>query len=225
MSVYLYALLADLPPGPLGCGIQGEPLRALECAGLVAIIGTVPETPAVDAGALRAHDQTVRRLAGMSDAILPVRFGSVVDDERDLARLLEPDAQGWRDALARVAGREQMTMRVYGRGEPAPVPRPEGESNLGPGARYLDARRRAAHREGLAALAALGPALAPLVSGERVERHGTPPLLASVHHLIRRGGAAAYAARAEEAAARLADVTVTVSGPWPPYAFAGEGPA
>jgi hypothetical protein len=64
-------------------------------------------------------------------------------------------------------------------------------------------------------------ALAPLVRGERRERHERPPLLASVYHLVPRDGVDAYRT-AVASAAEEAGVRVTISGPWPPYAFAPD---
>jgi hypothetical protein len=64
-------------------------------------------------------------------------------------------------------------------------------------------------------------ALAPLVRGERRERHDRPPLIASVYHLVGRDSLEGYRT-AVESAARAAGVRVTSSGPWPPYAFAPD---
>src|SRR5437588_580118 len=83
----------------------------------------------------------------------------------------------------RAAGREQMTLRVLG-DAPAAVETPRdhaGDETLGPGARYLTARRAEWRRAREAPeLTPLRPALAPVVRAERVTRHDAPPLLASV---------------------------------------------
>ena len=62
--------------------------------------------------------------------------------------------------------------------------------------------------------------LAGRVAAETVERHATPPLRASVYHLIPRGTAEDYLAAVREASQRHPEVRVVASGPWPPYAFA-----
>ena len=65
----------------------------------------------------------------------------------ELARRLEPAEAALEAALVRVAGREQMTVRVYerqARGEAITRSRcVRGAADLGPGARYLLERRRA----------------------------------------------------------------------------------
>jgi hypothetical protein len=222
MSVYLYALIARAGAAPLGCGMIGEPLRAVECGDVIAVVGDMPEPPAIDAAALHAHDGAVRRIAAIADAILPARFGSLVDDQAELVRRIEPLGPSLAAALDRVAGTEQMTMRVYERGAAAQaavsVPR-----DLGPGTRYLAERaRQRGHAAWGAVRDAILPALAPLVRAERLESHDTSPLVATVHHLIERGGGELYTATAHRAAAGVTAASLEVRGPWPPYAFAAE---
>jgi hypothetical protein len=64
--------------------------------------------------------------------------------------------------------------------------------------------------------------LQALVADERVQRHATPPLLASVYHLVPRSQRTQYRRRVARAAATLAPLRLTVSGPWPPYAFGAD---
>jgi hypothetical protein len=208
-----------------------EPLRLLGCGdGLLAAVGEIPAAPAIAPETLRAHDAVVRRLAGIADAVLPARFGMLARDEAALRARLAPAARGLGEALARVAGQEQMILRVF-RDVPAEAVAPAvparaddaHDATRGPGARYLTARARASREAAeIPELAALRPVLERLVTAERVERHDAPPLVASVYHLLPRGRAAAYTAAVEEGAALLPGVRVSVSGPWAPYAFAPD---
>jgi hypothetical protein len=221
VSRYVYALLAERPRGEAGEGLQSEPLAFLRVEGLLAAVGELPAAPPVTRATRLAHDAVVRRLASSVDAILPVQFGTVVDDEAALAEAITPRMARLHAALARVAGREQMTLRLFGEATGTDHA-PSIDPALGPGARYLDARRR---MHGAAAVPELGPlrqALAPMVRAEHVERHARPPLVASVYHLIDRGRADAYRTAIAETAVALAPMRVTASGPWPPYAFARE---
>ena len=188
----------------------------------MAAVGEMAERPAVSEATLRAHDAVIRRLADTVDAILPVRFGSLLS-ESALTDALAARGRELTEALALVAGREQMTLRLMGEAAPRPAPAVVSDHpELGPGARYLAARRaewRRAHEA--PELEPLRPALQPLVRAERVTRHETPPLLASVYHLIDRGASAAYRGAVERAGG-AALVRVVTTGPWPPYAFAPE---
>jgi hypothetical protein len=227
VRVYVYGLLSTAPQEPLGVGITGEPLRVVKCGRLLAAVGDMAEAPPVSATTLREHDRVVRRLTALADAVLPVRFGSLVDDESEVARHLESAEEALESALDLVKGREQMTMRIYQRAENSEreesMPAEPDRADVGPGARYLHARRRAsAHETRSAAFAALLPAVETLVSAERIEAHETAPLIASIHHLVERGQGAAYTAAVDMTAASLDRVRVVVGGPWPPYAFAPE---
>jgi hypothetical protein len=222
MSVYLYALIGRAAVADLGHGMAGEPLRAVDCGDVVAVVGDMLEPPAIDAAALHEHDRAVRGIAAVAEAVLPARFGSLVGDQAELARRLQPLGPTLAAALARVAGTEQMTIRVYER-EPTAPTATSAAPDLGPGARYLVERaQRPGHETWRAVRDALLPALAPLVRAERVESHDTPPLVATVHHLIERGRGELYAATAHRAATALTGAAIEVRGPWPPYAFAAE---
>jgi Gas vesicle synthesis protein GvpL/GvpF len=221
-DVYVYAVLGHAPRPDAGAGLSDEPLRVVRIGNLLAAVGEMSARPAVTEATLRAHDAVIRRLASAVDAILPVRFGSLLP-ESSLADLLRVRARELTQALALVAGREQMTLRVLGE-KPADRDSPSeetGHADLGPGARYLTARRDEWRRAREAPeLAPLRPALAPLVRAEYVMRHDTPPLLASVYHLIDRGAADAY--QAALGAVSHDTVRIVATGPWPPYAFAPE---
>jgi len=208
-DVYVYALLGEAPRPDAGAGLCAEPLRVVRVGDLVAAVGEMAERPQVSEATLRAHDAVVRRLAGAVDAILPVRFGSLLS-ESGLADLLTARGRELSEALALVAGREQMTLRLLGAATPPTAPAPPPD-DLGPGARYLAARRAEWRRVREAP---------ELVRAERVTRHDTPPLIASVYHLIDRGAGAAYLTAVERVA--LAAARVVATGPWPPYAFAPE---
>ncbi len=228
--LYLYALVGEAPAGALPSGIAGEPLRLLACDGLLAAVGEMAAAPPLEAGALRAHDAAVRALAGEA-GVLPARFGSLLRDEDELRGVMRPRAAALRVALERVRGCEQMTLRLAWGGENGgnerTEPEPETETEMetetghGPGTRYLTRRR--AEQESARAIpevARLLDAVADLVRAERLESHRRPPLIASAYHLVARDAIAAYRARLDAATARESGLHVTVSGPWPPYAFA-----
>jgi hypothetical protein len=226
--LYVYAIVGGAPPAPLGAGLAGEPLTLVVEGDLVAVVGEVGETPRATSDTVRAHDAVVRRMAALAEAILPARFGTV-HDAPALAEWLAA-AVGLDEALRLVAGREQMTLHVFQdaptAGEAEAADEGAEEAGLGPGARYLAGRQRHwRHREQLPELEPLRPRLDALVTAERVELRATPPLRASVYHLIERGRSAEYRETVEANLDLVVGVRLRVSGPWAPYAFAPLSPS
>jgi hypothetical protein len=60
-----------------------------------------------------------------------------------------------------------------------------------------------------------------LVAAERIVA-GRETVMSTVYHLVERSRTAEYRQRAVAAGADLAAATVTVTGPWPAFAFAPE---
>jgi hypothetical protein len=219
--VYLYALLSGPPTCEAGLGVCAEPLRVLALEGFAALVGDVAELPAPSPLTLRAQDTVLRRLASGVEGVLPVRFGTLLDDDAAVAAALERRRAELARALGRVAGCEQMTVRVWGEAPAAAAP--AGAERGGPGARYLAGRRQAAARaRQVPELEPLRRRLGDLVREERVERHDRPPLLATAQHLVPRGTGPLYLDGVSAARAELAPWRISVSGPWLPYAFGTE---
>jgi hypothetical protein len=228
---YLYGIVRAMGADPatdVGNGALGEPLRSIESGLLAAVVGESEGPPRPEPAALTAHDAVVRRLAERFPALLPARFGQWLPDEQTVIDKLAAHGPELAEALAKVAGCVQMTLRVYAReaepGEPAPT-EPAGASSSGPGTRYMEQRRREAERERtLPEIAPLRDALRPLLRGERIERFdriGTPGRLrATAYDLIARDAAVTYSRIVAETAPLLGSCwRITASGPWPPYAF------
>ena len=212
----MYALLRESPRAvALGHGVAAEPLRAVPCGDLTAVVGEVAASPEVDAQALRGHDAVIRRLHGAVDALLPVRFGAAVADEQALAEAIDPRADDLRAALELVAGCYQVTLRVFGEATVETEAAEEVGEGPGAGTRYLTQRLRAETRARSAPeIEPLREALGGLVRAERVERHDAPPLVASVYHLVRAVDAGAYDAAFAAAVPRLSGIRIRRSGPW-----------
>ena len=191
------------------------------------VVGRMDEAPAADAAALRGHDAVVRRIAATVDAILPMRFGSVAPDEDTAARLFAPRAIELAGRLVHVRGHEQMTLRVFGprraaRSRP-PAPgsattapaRPGGAIPRRATSGSMAPRRRPSSIRSARCSTASSPTSASSATL-------TPPLLASVYHLVPRDRGARYRTRVARGARQLSPLRVTVSGPWPPYAFGAD---
>jgi len=217
MSVYVYAIVGPRDADGVSAA-AGPRLWAVRGPSAAAIVEDREISPSPTRRALRAHDLTVRRIAAVTPAVLPVRFGTIVHTDRALASLLRSWSADLRSALGLVDGREQMTLRLFG--APIAITQPErGDLDDDPGTRHL-IRRAAAHARAQFApeLEPLRQALGPLVQVERVARQDAGPLLLTAYHLIPRGASSQYRSRLQQHAAAFG-LRAVVSGPWPPYAF------
>lgn len=212
--LYLYAVLPRAPRGTRLRGLAREPVRFVRSGRLVVAVGEVAAPPAPRLENLKTHDRVVRRLASVTRAALPARFGSLAPTADALHAALRPRARVLLRALARVANREQMTLHVR-------TPRDGGRDADGPGTRHL---RRIAARDPRthADVRRLLEELRPLVHDEQVDLAPDEAGDGRVHHLVDRGSAARYRARVKRAARAQPGLQVRCSGPWLPYSFAGE---
>ena len=226
MPLYVYAIVGRSVRARSPSSGAHTRLRPVVGGGTAAIVTDCDERPSPTVSALRKHDAIVRLIARAVPAILPVRFGTIVETDRSLAALLESWSAELEPALDLVDGREQMTLRLFGRGAaladaspPLPV---EPETGDHPGTSYLGRLARAhAHARSAPELEPLGEALAHIVTAERISRHDMGPLLLTAYHLIPRGKARVYRAVLKRRAAALG-LRAIASGPWPPYAFVPE---
>jgi hypothetical protein len=163
----------------------------------------VERPPAPDETNLREHDQTVAELMAAHDAVLPMRFGTVVETEHDVRELLARRGEELRGQLAHVRGRVEIGVRAPWDGGPI-VAHSGGEFMR------AKAERRAAARR---AAAAVHEPLSELAVDSVLRLNPREDTMFSAAYLVEREEAGEFA----DEARRLA----TVTGPWPPYSFSG----
>jgi len=229
---YVFALVDAAPRGRLGRGLGG-PLRAREVPGGFAIVERRADVPPLEFGPLRAHQQVVTRLARAVPAILPIRFGTLLDEDaldevlaerggdvtEAFALVRERVQFTWRRATGNKADHERGSMRIRAYPSEAGPDQSGAQPAAGAGAAYL---RRAAGSVAAAAPGAfrlLGKTLHPFVVREKFQAaaNGMPDTL---YHLVESTAARRYRVRAR--ALTRATPAMTLSGPWPPFAFAAE---
>jgi hypothetical protein len=203
-------------------------MRLVTAGPVSAVVADCDAKTPLTARALRAHDAVVRRVARVAPAILPARFGTIVESESSVVGLIERWSADLCEALALVEGREQMTLRLFAAAGTAVESAASGRTGVEdaadaehPGTSYL--LRRAQEQAAPAApeLERLRDVLGPIVTAERIVRHDQGPLILTAFHLIPRGGAAAYRRLLRRYAAEPGS-RVVASGPWPPYGFVPE---
>jgi hypothetical protein len=213
---------------------NGASVRSVHAGATSAVVAECDKPRLPTERALRGHDTVVRRIARVAPAVLPVRFGTLVDSDRSLVELLDAWSEDLGRALALVDRRYQMTLRLFAFAGAAPPRRRPPVRNVGsvvvklherdtrPGTTYLARRAREdAASQAAPELAPLREAFAPMVAAERIARHDQGALILTAYHLIPRGAAATYRRLLRRHAAALPG-RVVLSGPWPPYAFAPE---
>ena len=111
-NVYVYGVVAAADgPGVSVDGVEGADVRTVEHAGLAALVSTLRADELAAARELRAHWRVLEE-ASRSATVLPVRFGTVMDNE-DAVReqLLAPNAEGLTERLRELAGRVQLNVK------------------------------------------------------------------------------------------------------------------
>lgn len=225
MPWYVYGIVrdGDAPP-PAVTGLDDRPVQLIVDGVVAAAVSVATdhvrglegaEPEAVLAG-IRTHDDAVAALA-RDRAILPVRFGTVLSDDDAVHDLLHEGA--WAAQLDHVAGADEWVLAVIAHEQVAHDGEPSEE--LSPGHAFF-ARRRSeatarqeARRRAVAIAEELHAELLEIARDWRVLDLREPDVVARGAYLLPRGAVD----RVERAAASVADATVALQGPLPPYRF------
>jgi Gas vesicle synthesis protein GvpL/GvpF len=215
-ALYVYGFV-DQPVKSFTVG--GHRIEVVAAASLHAAVERVSERPALSEAFLRTQYEIVERLSDHAGAVLPARFGAFVKDD-ELNRLADLRGDDFRRGLEHVTGRVQMTVRLLSKKPPAHQ-RDETSVPL-TGTEYLHRRQEAASSSLPEFAPPLCAAVGTLVVDTRVENQ-TRPALTTIVHLVPKAQASRYRRLLRQAARRLGDgVTVSISGPQPPFAFVPE---
>ncbi|MBV8719356.1 MAG: GvpL/GvpF family gas vesicle protein [Chloroflexi bacterium] len=248
--VYLYAVLPHTLDGPVQ-GIDASLVRWINAERLAAAVSDVPaddfeEEPlntnvrnmAWLAPRAVAHQDVNERLFEASEAIVPLAFGTVFRDDDRVRQLLSEKAKQLQTQLARVRGCAEWVVALHALHDPdvnaaAEVRELQGQIAAStPGRAHL-LRRQLATAERDAARRLRTDAAAQVLEGLRVatvevfeeplpsDTVERPLLRASV--LVRRDAEATFMDEVERLRARWPEPTyrLLLTGPWPPYRFAG----
>lgn len=219
MAWYVFALVDAVPSGAAGKGLRGA-LSLRKLGGAYVVVERRADVPPVEFGTLKKHQEVVSRLAKHVPAILPVRFGTLLEPA-DLEAAVQERDDEIADAFELVRRRVQFTWRM------TPGRKADGERQKAPrrvttpvtGTAYLRQAARAANPAPPAAFRGLRAGVAPLTVRQRYQP-GTATLPEAMYHLVEQSEMRRY--RAEAAAFSNTSRLLAVTGPFPPYAFAPE---
>jgi hypothetical protein len=195
--IELYAITDDpAPPDP--------PLRAVRSDGLTALCAPA-ERREMSAEVLWRHEEVVESLMKERD-LLPMRFGTLVEDDEAAIRALEERREELKTSLDRVRGAVELAVRAEA--DPGSPVTPAAAS----GTEYMRAK---AHRTEAARL--LHEPLA-FLARESIVRPGPEVLRAA--YLVDREAVDAFVGLVKRLQATHDGLRVLCTGPWPPYSFA-----
>ena len=190
----------------------------------------------------RAHHHVIDAASGLFP-LLPTRLATVYSSHAAMAAALARRQEELRAALRRVGGRVEWGVKAYAAPrpdtrdsqQPAPARAGEQTGSGGAGLAYLKRRRaqltagersacaalaaaQAVHAElsGRAAEARLHPPQSPQLSGNQM------PMLLNTAYLLDASASDAFASAVTAAATARPELRLELTGPWPPYSFAGE---
>ncbi|PXY19062.1 GvpL/GvpF family gas vesicle protein [Prauserella muralis] len=250
-ALWVYAVTTGLAAERLGTdrGVGGAPVRPLTEGELTALVSPVDLAEFGEealrrnledldwlAATARAHDTVVTAAARAATAAVPLRLATVYLGEDRVRGLLAERRADFTAALELLAGRTEWGVKAYADpdalAEDAAAPA-EG-SGQGAGTAYLLRRkaqlsaREAAQREAAAHAEHLHTALARLAVSARRHPPQDPALSRERGWMVLNGAYLVDDDRAEELARQVEalagtrrGVRLELTGPWPPYSFAG----
>ena len=228
MPLYVYAL-TDVPVARWRTG--EHIIESISVKGIFAVCEQRPSAPPLTEEELRRQYSIVLRIGNAAPAVLPARFGSLVN-RAELRDIVSRRERVIRDALALVRGNAQMTVRCRAVGQRtgspglkpwATTPRlkpwttgvvaqPCGAGSKHAGREYLERRLKETVPE-------LPPFVKTALHRVRhlvISERQSVSFGAAVHHLIKQTDAPTYRATLKNVR------DLSVSGPAPPFAFAPE---
>src|SRR5919198_5939236 len=111
-AVYVYGVVpGDEEASPSLGGVENGTVRVIRHAGLGALVSDVAGGALAAAREVRAHWRVLEAASELT-TVIPVRFGTVLEDEAAVReRVLEPDAEALVGLLEALAGRVQLTVK------------------------------------------------------------------------------------------------------------------
>jgi len=212
----MYAIVDERPARQelLGKGISRRPLSLVRAGKAFVVVEPAAAREATTSTVV-AHDRVVRRLTRVLPSVLPLRFASTAPDRTAVQALVAPLGEPLERAFERVRDAVQFTLRVSGPAAPAP----KRDRRVGPGTRWITERLDA---QRIPEVGCVSDATRPWVRELRMERRVSPRdgVLGTVYYLVARKDVRAWrSALARSIAGLPRGITVSVTGPWPPYAF------
>ena len=206
--IYVYAITTGRDAPPQLRGLDDAPPALVDADGVQGVYSHHADAASVEAtpDTLWAHEAVVDALL-RDGSVLPLRFGTTLENVAALHRVLHEDHERFARLLERVAGCVELAVRVG---------LPERADGADDGRAYLT--------EKLAARRTADDVLGPLESFAADTRRGTagaePVVKAS--YLVPRDDVVRFADELRGLQSRHPELTLSCTGPWAPYSFVGD---
>ncbi|MEU9211614.1 GvpL/GvpF family gas vesicle protein [Streptomyces sp. NPDC048415] len=242
MSTYVYAITAashpSLPEGMGGVGEPALPVRVLKEGELAAIVSDAPEGLRPKRRDLLAHQNVLSEAEG-GGPVLPMRFGSVAQDDAAVTGVLAERVEHYLERLEALAGKVEYNVKAS-HDEEAILHRVMAEN---PEIRAVTEANRQAGGGTYEQRLRLGELVVAAVQSREAEdaveiQHTLQPVadavsvgpestgwLANVSFLVDRKSAEVFFTAVEQVRKSHPHLDVRVNGPLPPYSFVEPGPS
>jgi hypothetical protein len=215
MAWYVFALLDAPPSRRVGRGLSG-PIALREVGACYVAVERRADVPPIEFGALKQHHDVVARLWERVPAVLPVRFGTLLDSA-EIAEALEDNDEEVTEAFDLVRGRAQFSWRARGVQRRARSTAPARQRDPMSGTDYL--RRAARATAPPRRFSPIRRGVGRFSAAERYEP-ARSSVSETLYHLVDRERIHAYLAAASKIPSSSS--MPSVSGPFPAYAFVPE---
>ena len=207
----------DLPP-PRRRGLAQAPLDGVIEGDLVAVVSRhthPPGEPALDA--LWVHERVIERIM-IDRTVLPMRFGTRLEDDDALRQVLVVRRQEFQATLERVRGRVEVSVRAMQPADDAAAPEPAPAPVATSGREYLEGKLRNGRRNERDVRSLHDPLASLAVEARRQPPRAADEVLRA-SYLIDRAVLARFRGTVERLQRNHPGVAILCTGPWPPYSF------
>lgn len=210
--VHLYALVRQPAAVPDVRGIEDAPLRTVAVAdGIEAVVSDTTHGSARSEDAILAHARVVEAVAETNSAVLPARFTGGAGSDDDLHAGVADRHDQIVAALDRVEGCVELGLRVLRQ-------QSDAESPASSGREYM--RRRLEQVAQAQAVARdVHGSLAPLARESTSQVVARADLVLTAAYLLPKAAVEEFRSTLQAAEANADDLTLVLTGPWPPYSF------
>jgi hypothetical protein len=229
-------------------GVGGEQVRVVAADGLAAVVGAVGldefgrdalrrnlEDLDWVAQKARAHDAVITAVARFGP-VIPVRMATVYLDDGRVRKLLENRREDFETTLTRLSGRAEVGVKVYADPKRLLTPdRGQEYPETRTGTAYLMRRRRelASREEAYQAAAAEADHIHATLLRHAVDGKRRPPPDRSLSgrdevtvlngtYLVDSDAVGLFQETVAALSMSTGRLSLELTGPWPPYSFAGE---